>query len=61
VFAFDFLRMLLANLMSLWVNMPLVRPPPIRIKTVDPKGCQQRLQLQKNRILPSPVSGCVKM
>ena len=34
--------------------MPLVRPPPIRIKAVDAKRLQQRVQLQKDRILPSP-------
>src|SRR6516162_6346891 len=54
VFALNFLRMLLANMMLLGVNMPLVRTPPIRVKTRDAKGLQQRLQLQKDRILPLP-------
>ena len=54
VFALDFLRIVLANVMLLRVDMPLVRPPPIRVKAADTKRLQQRLQLQKDRILPSP-------
>ena len=54
VFAFDLLGILLAHLVLLWVDIPLIRPPPIRIKAADPKGLQQRLQLQKDRILPAP-------
>ena len=54
VFAFDLLGMLLAHLVLLWVDIPLLRPPPICIKAADPKGLQQRLQLQKDRILPAP-------
>ncbi len=54
VFALDFLRLLLANVMLLRVDMPLVRSPPIRVKAADAKRLQQRLQLQKDRILPSP-------
>ena len=49
VFALNSLRMLLANLMMLGVNMPLVHTPSIRVKAVDAKGLQQRLQLQKDR------------
>ena len=37
VFALDFLRMLFANVMLRWVNVPLVRPPPISIKPCNPK------------------------
>jgi len=54
VFALDFLCMLLANLMLLWVDMPLVGPPPIRVKPRETKRLQQRLSLQKDRILASP-------
>jgi len=54
VFALDFLRMLLANVMLLRVDMPLVSPPPIRVKAADAKRLEQRLQLQKDRLLPSP-------
>jgi hypothetical protein len=32
VFALDFLRVFLANVMLLWVDVPLVRPPPIGVK-----------------------------
>ncbi len=39
--AFDFLRVLLANVMLLWVDMPLVRPPPIGVKPRDPKRLKQ--------------------
>jgi hypothetical protein len=53
VFALDFLRVLLANVMLFWVDMPLVRPLPIRVKPRNPKRLQQGLQLQKDRILPS--------
>ena len=54
VFAFDLLGILLAHLVLLWVDIPLLRPPPIRVKLRDTKRLQQRLQLQKDRILPSP-------
>ena len=54
MFALDFLCVFLANVVLLWVDMPLVSPPSIRIKAADPKRLQQRLQLQKDRILPSP-------
>jgi hypothetical protein len=35
VFALDFLRVLLAHLMLLGVEMPLVGPPPVGIKLCD--------------------------
>ena len=54
VFALDFLRMLLANVMLLWVDIPLVGPPPIRVKPRETKRLQQCLPLQKDRILASP-------
>jgi len=43
VFALNFLRMLLAHVMLRRVDMPLVRPPPIRVKVADSKRLQQRL------------------
>jgi hypothetical protein len=52
--ALDVLCVVLANVVLLWVDMPLVSPPPIRIKAADPTRLQQRLPLQKDRILPSP-------
>src|SRR5262245_46246155 len=54
VFAFDLLRVLFANRMLRRIEMPLVGPPPIRVKPCDPKGCQQVLELEKDRILASP-------
>jgi len=53
VFALDFLRVLLANVMLLWGDVPLVRSPAIRVKPRDPKRLEQRLQLQTDGILPS--------
>ena len=40
VLAFDFLRILLANVMLPWVDVPLVSPPPIGVKLRDPKWLQ---------------------
>src|SRR5258706_11635528 len=40
VFALDFLRVLLAHLMLLGVEMPLVGAPAIRVKPSDAKRCQ---------------------
>ena len=37
VLAFDFLRIRLANVMLLWGDMPLVRPPSIGVKPCDTK------------------------
>jgi len=51
VFALDFLRVFLADLMLFGVDVPLVRPPPIRVIARDAKRLQQRLQLEKNGIL----------
>ena len=53
MFALDFLCVFLANVVLLWVDMPLVSPPPIRLKAADPKRLQQRFELQKDRVLPS--------
>jgi hypothetical protein len=54
VFALDFLRLLFAHLVLLGVDMSLVGAPPIGVETAAPKRLQQRFQLQKDVILPSP-------
>jgi hypothetical protein len=54
VLALDFLRVVLANLMLLGINMPLVGPPPVSVLPRDAKGLQKSLQLQKNAIFPPP-------
>ena len=53
VLALDFLRVLLAYVMLLWVDMPLVGAPAIRVKSCDTKGRQQALEFEKDRILAS--------
>ena len=53
VFALDFLRVLLAHLMLLGIEMPLVGPPAVGVKLRDAKRCQQLLELQKDVVLPS--------
>jgi hypothetical protein len=53
VLALDFLCMLLAHLMLLDSEMPLIGPPPIRVKSRDAKRCQQLLELQEDVVLPS--------
>ena len=52
--AFDLLRVFFANCVFLGINMALVGAPPIGIEAADPKRLEQGLQLQKDRILPSP-------
>jgi PRC-barrel domain len=54
VLALDGLRVLFANGVLLWVDVPLVRSPSIRVKPRDLKRLQQRLQLQKNGVLSAP-------
>jgi len=54
VLALDCLRVLFANGVWLWVDVPLVRSPSIRVKPPDPKRLQQRLPLQKNGVLSAP-------
>ena len=51
--ALDFLRVLLAHLMLLGVEMALVGPPAIRVKLRDAKGLQQLLESQEDLILPA--------
>ena len=52
VLALDFLRVLLAHVMLLWVDMPLVGSPAVRVKLRDAKGLQQLLQPQEDLIFP---------
>ena len=54
VLAFNFLRLLFADFVLRGVDMPFVGAPPIGVIPCDAKRLQQRLQLQKDRILPSP-------
>ena len=44
MFALNFLGVLLAHLMLLGIEMPLVGPPAICIKRRDAKRCQQLLE-----------------
>ena len=53
MFALDFLGVLLADHVLLRGEMPLVGTPSIRIKPCDVKRRQERLQLEKDVILPS--------
>jgi hypothetical protein len=53
MFALDLLRVLLAHLMLLGIEMPLVGPPAVRVELCDAKGCQQLLELQEDVVLPS--------
>ena len=43
VLALDFLRVLLAYVMLLWVDMPLVGSPSVRVKLRNAKGLQELL------------------
>jgi len=53
-FALDFLRVLLAHMMLLWVDVPLVRALPIGVKAGKTKRFHQGLELQKDGILAPP-------
>src|SRR5215471_7113774 len=52
MFALDFLGVLLPHVMLLGIEMPLVGPPPVRVKLRDAEGLQQRLQPQEDLVLP---------
>ena len=49
--ALDLLRVLLAHLMLLAIQMPLKGSPAVRVKLCDAKGCQQLLELQEDVVL----------
>ncbi len=51
VFTLNSLRVLLANLMLRWVDMPFIRSPSVGVKSRDPKGLQEVLQFKKDGIL----------
>src|SRR6266571_6193644 len=53
VLALDFLGVLLAHLMLLGIEMPLVGPPAVGVKLRDAKRGQQLLALQEDVALPS--------
>src|SRR5438093_4524193 len=55
MFALDFLRMLLAHVMLLGINVPLVGSPSICGKPRDPTGLKEFLPLQKDVVLPPPA------
>src|SRR5215470_9786064 len=50
VLALDFLCVLLAYVMLLWVDMPLVGAPSVRVKLRDAKGLQELLQLEEDGV-----------
>ena len=50
VFALDFLRVFFANVMLLWVDVPLVSPPSISVKAGNTKRFQQSFQFEKDLI-----------
>src|SRR3989442_13940284 len=47
MFTLDFLRVFLAHLMLLSIEMPLVSPPAVGVKFCDAKRLQELLELQK--------------
>ena len=51
MFALDLLRVQLARIVLVGIEMPCVRAPMIRMKTGEPEGLQQRFQRQKDIIL----------
>lgn len=53
MFTLDFLRMLLANVMLLWVDMPCVCSPSVGVKSRDAKGFQEVFKFYEDCILPS--------
>src|SRR5215468_7499367 len=53
VLALDFLRILLAYVMPLWVDMPLVGSPSIRVKLGDAEWLQELLQLEEDGVFTS--------
>ena len=54
VFTLDFLRMLLANVMLLRIDMPLVGAPSIRVKPRDTKGSNRAFNCRKTVSLRCP-------
>src|SRR5262249_56858396 len=51
-FALDFLRVLLAHLLVLSIQRPLVGPPAVGGKLRDTKRCQELWELQEDIVLP---------
>ena len=50
VLALDFLRVLLAHLMLLGIDVPLVGSPAVRVKLCDAKWLQELLQLEEDGV-----------
>jgi hypothetical protein len=50
VLALDFLRSLLAHVVLLGIDMPLVGSPAVRVKLRDAKGLQELLQLEEDGV-----------
>src|SRR5499425_3957483 len=53
MFALDFLCILLAHLMLLGIDVPLVGSPSVRVKFCDAKGLQELLQLEEDDVFAS--------
>jgi hypothetical protein len=53
VLALDFLRILLAHVVLLGIDMPLVGSPSVRVKLRDAKGLQELLQLEEDGVFAS--------
>ena len=51
MFALDFLRVLLAHMMLLWIDVSFVSPPSIGVKSCDTKWLAYGLSRQKDPIL----------
>ena len=54
MFPFDFLRIVLARLVLIRIDMSRVRTPVIGIEARDSKWLQQHFELQKHLILAPP-------
>ena len=54
MFAFQLLRVAFPYFMIMGVQMSLIRPPAIGVKTCNPKRHEQRFELQKRLIFPPP-------
>ena len=52
--ALDFLRILLAHVVLLGIDMPLVGSPAVRVKLRDAKGLQELLSFRKTSSLRRP-------
>ena len=58
MFALDLLRVALARIVLVGIEMPGVRAPIIGVIAGDPKRLEERFELQKHLILPSATDIC---